>query len=36
VNWDLADVASGVYLCRVEARGSGNARTTFCKIAVVK
>jgi M6 family metalloprotease-like protein len=36
VEWDLADVASGVYLCRVEAQGGGSTRTAFCKIAVVK
>ena len=36
VDWDLAGVASGVYLCRVEARGSGATQTAFCKIAVVK
>jgi hypothetical protein len=36
VDWDLSHVASGVYLCRVEARGSGGTQTTFCKIAVVK
>jgi hypothetical protein len=34
--WDLSDIASGVYLCRVEARGSGGTETAFCKIAVVK
>jgi hypothetical protein len=35
VVWDLSDVASGVYLCRVEARGGGHQETVFCKIAVV-
>jgi M6 family metalloprotease-like protein len=35
--WDLSGVASGVYLCRVEARGTdGEQESTFCKIAVVK
>ena len=35
--WDLSGVASGIYLCRVEARGTGGGEeTTFCKIAVVK
>ncbi|MFC1682910.1 FG-GAP-like repeat-containing protein [Candidatus Zixiibacteriota bacterium] len=36
VIWDLNGVASGVYFCRVEARGSGGIETVFCKIAVVK
>jgi len=36
VEWDLAGVASGVYLCRVEASGGGSTQTIFCKIAVVK
>ncbi|MCK4272124.1 VCBS repeat-containing protein [bacterium] len=36
VVWDLSDVVSGVYLCRVEARGGGYQETVFCKIAVVK
>ena len=36
VDWGLAGVASGVYICRVEARGSGSTQTVFCKIAVVK
>jgi M6 family metalloprotease-like protein len=34
--WDLTGIASGVYLCRVEARSSGSTQTAFCKIAVVK
>ncbi len=36
VFWDLTAVASGIYLCRVQARSSGGEETTFCKIAVVK
>lgn len=34
--WDLSQVASGIYLCRVEAGGGGGRETAFCKIAVVK
>jgi hypothetical protein len=34
--WDLSQIASGIYLCRVEAEGGGGRETAFCKIAVVK
>jgi len=34
--WDLSDVASGVYICRVEARGAGEEEVRFHKIAVVR
>ncbi|MGB2698127.1 MAG: T9SS type A sorting domain-containing protein, partial [Candidatus Zixiibacteriota bacterium] len=34
--WDCSKVASGVYLCRVEAKGLSQEEVVFCKIAVVK
>jgi M6 family metalloprotease-like protein len=34
--WDCSKVASGVYLCRVEATASSKKEVVFCKIAVVK
>lgn len=34
--WDLSQVASGIYLCRVEAKRGGQREMAFCKIAVVK
>jgi len=34
--WDLSQIASGIYLCRVEAKGASGGETAFCKIAVVK
>ncbi len=34
--WDCAKVASGVYLCRVEAKSLSQKEVVFCKIAVVK
>lgn len=34
--WDLSDVASGVYLCRVEAKGQGEEVVQFHKIAVIR
>jgi len=34
--WDCSRVASGIYLCRVEAQASGQKEVAFCKIAVVK
>lgn len=36
IQWDLTDIATGVYLCRVEASGSSGTKAAFCKIAVVK
>ena len=36
ISWDLADIASGIYLCRVEATGASGTKTVFCKIAVAK
>ena len=36
VPWDLTNIASGVYICRVEATGTDGTETAFCKIAVVK
>jgi len=34
--WDCSKVASGIYLCRVEAKASNKKEVVFCKIAVVK
>lgn len=34
--WDCSRVASGIYLCRVEAKASHRKEVAFCKIAVVK
>ena len=34
--WDCTKVASGVYLCRVEAKSLSQEEVVFCKIAVVK
>ena len=34
--WDCSRVASGIYLCRVEAKASQQSEVAFCKIAVVK
>lgn len=36
IRWDVRGTASGVYLCRVEARDSAGGDAVFCKIAVVK
>ena len=36
ISWDLTDIASGVYICRIEAAGASGTETAFCKIAVVK
>lgn len=36
VRWDLAGVQSGVYIARVEARGSSKTEVQLIKIAVVK
>ncbi len=35
-NWNCSGIASGVYLCRIEAKSGGRSQTQFCKIAVVK
>jgi hypothetical protein len=35
-DWNCAGLASGVYLCRIEAKSGGRSQTQFCKIAVVK
>ena len=35
-NWDCSGLASGVYICRIQAKGGGKSQTEFCKIAVVK
>lgn len=34
--WDCSGVASGVYLCRLEADSQNNKKVAFCKIAIVK
>ena len=34
--WNCSGMASGVYLCRIEAKGQGKSQTEFCKIAIVK
>jgi M6 family metalloprotease-like protein len=34
--WDCSDIASGVYLCRVEARSSSESKVAFFKIAIVR
>ncbi len=34
--WDCSGLASGVYICKVEARSQGRSQTEFCKIALVK
>lgn len=36
VRWDLADVQSGVYLARIEAKNGSTEEVRFIKIAVVK
>jgi len=35
-DWDCSGLASGVYVCRIQAKGGGKSQTEFCKIAVVK
>lgn len=35
-NWNCSGLASGVYVCRIQARSQGRSQTEFCKIAVVK
>ena len=34
--WDCSKYASGVYLCRVEAKSDGGKNVAFCKVALVK
>jgi M6 family metalloprotease-like protein len=34
--WDCSKYASGVYLCRVEAKSAEGKKVAFCKIALVK
>ncbi len=34
--WDCSKYASGVYLCRVEAKSSEGKKVAFCKIALIK
>ncbi len=34
--WDCSGVASGVYLCRLEADSQNSKKVAFCKIAIVK
>lgn len=36
VVWQLGNVASGVYMARVEAEGNGTTEHAFCTIAVIK
>ena len=36
VRWDTANMASGVYIIRVEVRGQGGTKTLTCKAAVIK
>jgi len=35
IEWDVAEIASGVYLCQIEARGSGKKESKIIKIMVV-
>ena len=35
ISWDLTHVASGIYLCRVEARSAKETDVEFIKIMVV-
>jgi hypothetical protein len=35
-NWDCSKYASGVYLCRVEAKSDNGKNVVFCKVALVK
>jgi len=35
-NWNCSGLASGVYLCRIQAKSQGRSQTEFCKIAIVK
>jgi M6 family metalloprotease-like protein len=35
ISWDLSDVASGIYLCRVEAKSARETDVKFIKIMVV-
>ena len=35
ISWDLTNVASGIYLCRLEARAAGETDVTFIKIMVI-
>lgn len=35
-DWDLTNIASGVYFARVEAEGGGQSAVKFIKIAVIK
>ena len=34
--WDCSKYASGVYLCRVEAKSDGGKNVAFCKVALIK
>lgn len=34
--WDCSKFASGVYLCRVEAKAENEKKVVFCKLALVK
>lgn len=34
--WDCSKYASGVYLCRVEAKSDNGENVVFCKVALVK
>jgi hypothetical protein len=34
--WDCSKYASGVYLCRVEAKSDNGKNVVFCKVALIK
>ena len=36
IQWDLSDVSSGIYLCRVEAKSVSETQVRLIKIMVVK
>jgi hypothetical protein len=36
ISWDVSNIQSGVYLARVEARGTSKSEAVIIKIAVVK
>ncbi len=36
LEWDISGLASGLYLCRIEARGGSEKRVVFLKVAICK
>jgi len=36
VEWNVADVQSGIYLAHIEANGAGKSEVAVVKVAVVK